>query len=159
MKTLPTSKLTYLDAAASATALASSNFFLFFSSASCFSAAARASCSALSLFSSWPTACLSFCFAWTALWSLSSAHKNQMRDLLLVPFGSLNAAKSFARPTGTKRVWTRTWLKFHSLVLQQLVLLSQLAELAAYGALGASQRADLAAQVLFNLPAGLQVRL
>lgn len=63
----------YLDAAASATALAavaSSNFFRFFSSASCFSAVARASCSALSLFSSWPTACLSFCFACTALWSL-----------------------------------------------------------------------------------------
>lgn len=71
-------KKTYLDAAASATALAavaSSNFFLFFSSASCFSAVARASCSPLSFFSSCPTVCLSFCFACTALWSLTDAHR------------------------------------------------------------------------------------
>lgn len=47
----------------------------------------------------------------------------------------------------------------HSLVLQQLVLLPQLAQLAAYGALGAAQRADLAAQVLLDLAAGLQVCL
>lgn len=73
LKTSTCQMCSYLDAAASATALAavaSSNFFRFFSSASCFSAVARASCSALSLFSSWPTACLSFCFACTALWSL-----------------------------------------------------------------------------------------
>lgn len=47
----------------------------------------------------------------------------------------------------------------HSLVLQQLVLLAQLAQLSAYGALSAAQRANLAAQVLLNLPAGLQVCL
>lgn len=46
-----------------------------------------------------------------------------------------------------------------SLVLQQLVLLAQLAQLCADGALGAAQRADLTAQVLFYLPAGLQVCL
>ena len=47
----------------------------------------------------------------------------------------------------------------HSLVLQQLVLLSQLAQLRAYGALSAAQGADLTAQVLLHLSAGLQVRL
>lgn len=47
----------------------------------------------------------------------------------------------------------------HSLVLQQLVLLSQLAQLRADGALSAAQGADLTAQVLLHLSAGLQVRL
>lgn len=69
----------YLVAAANATALAavaSSIFFLFLSSASCFSARARASCSAFSLFSSWEMVCLSFCLAWTALWSLKCGEKH-----------------------------------------------------------------------------------
>lgn len=45
------------------------------------------------------------------------------------------------------------------LVLQQLVFLAQLAQLGAYGALSGAQRANLAAEVLLNLPAGLQVSL
>lgn len=53
---------------------------------------------------------------------------------------------------------SRSW-KRHSLVLQQLVLLAELAQLGAYGALGAAQRADLAAQILLHLAAGLQVCL
>lgn len=47
----------------------------------------------------------------------------------------------------------------HSLVLQQLVLLAQLAQLGAHGALVAAHGADLTAQVLLHLAAGLQVCL
>lgn len=64
---------TYLDAAANATAraaVASSNFFLFFSSINCFSTKLRASCSAFSFFSNWLIFCLSFCFICTALCNL-----------------------------------------------------------------------------------------
>lgn len=64
---------TYLDAAANATAraaVASSNFFLFFSSINCFSTKLRASCSAFSFFSNWLIFCLSFCFTCTALCNL-----------------------------------------------------------------------------------------
>lgn len=73
----------YLVAAANATALAavaSSIFFLFLSSASCFSARARASCSAFSLFSSWEMVCLSFCLAWMALWSLMCREEHGVGD-------------------------------------------------------------------------------
>lgn len=65
---------TYLDAAANATAraaVASSNFFLFFSSINCFSTKLRASCSAFSFFSNWLIFCLSFCFTCTALCNLN----------------------------------------------------------------------------------------
>lgn len=72
----------------------------------------------------------------------------------------VSPASGFSPPAETNQIIMWMWLKlFHSLVLQQLVLLSQLAELTAYGALSASQWANLAAQVLFNLPAGLQVCL
>lgn len=44
-----------------------------------------------------------------------------------------------------------------SLVLQQFVVLPQLAELRAYAPLRAAQGADLAAQILLHLPARLQI--
>lgn len=47
----------------------------------------------------------------------------------------------------------------HSLVLQQLVLLAQLAQFRADGALSAAKGADLTAQVLLHLSAGLKVCL
>lgn len=75
-------KKVHLVAAANATAraaVASSIFFLFLSSTSCFSAMARASCSAFSLFSSWEMVCLSFCLAWMALWSLKCNIGREMK--------------------------------------------------------------------------------
>lgn len=85
----------YLDAAASATAraaVASSTFFLFFSSLSCFSATDRASCSDFRRFSSWVMVCLSFCLDCTALWSLMQTQS------------TINASKCWCFDTDLKSI-------------------------------------------------------